>query len=231
MKKGATPAQIFGIMYDLVEMGFIVKNDQDFKNIVIKKYNEIYCQTSKDTIIANIREDAMVEFQEERFICKLPQDNNKVDLISVKIIDNIVSIIVSQQKGNNSSFNSTSLSKTLEKLSEFITENKVKKYFYLLPDELNPTVNGMDYNVEVIIGMFSAVGGTTKTKNGRDIRFTSNDEYLRLMGIISNDIICLDYWVVNKFKNLNHEYKAIDNCCNFDYIYDRCIQKLLTNGN
>ena len=42
MKKGATPAQIFGIMYDLVEMGFIVKNDQDFKNIVIKKYNEIY---------------------------------------------------------------------------------------------------------------------------------------------------------------------------------------------
>jgi hypothetical protein len=51
------------------------------------------------------------------------------------------------------------------------------------------------------------------------------------MGIISNDIICLDYWVVSKFKNLNHEYKAIDNCCNFDYIYDRCIQKLLTNGN
>ena len=84
MKKGATPAQIFGIMYDLVEMGFIVKNDQDFKNLVIKKYNEIYCQTSKDTIISNIREDAMVEFQEERFICKLPQDNNKVDLISVK---------------------------------------------------------------------------------------------------------------------------------------------------
>jgi CRISPR/Cas system endoribonuclease Cas6 (RAMP superfamily) len=52
-----------------------------------KKYNEIYFQTSKDTIISNLREDAMVEFQEERFITKLPQDNNKVDLMAVKIID------------------------------------------------------------------------------------------------------------------------------------------------
>jgi hypothetical protein len=231
MKKGAIPAQIFGIIYDLKEIGHTVKYGQEFKNYVIKKYNEIYFQTSKDTIISNLREDAMVEFQEERFITKLPQDNNKVDLMAVKIIDNVVSIIVSQQKGNNSSFNSTSLSKTLEKLSEFITKDKIKEYFCLLPDKLNPNINGLIYNVEVIIGMFSAIGSTTKTKNGENIRFVSNDDYLQLMGIVSNDIISLDYWVINKFNGLNHKYSAIDNCCNFDYIYDRCIQKLLTNGN
>ena len=129
MKKGATPAQIFGIIYDLMDSGYIVNNSQNFKDTVIKKYNSIYGQTSKDTVISNLREEAMIEFQEERFICKLSQDKNKVDLMSVKIINNVVSIIVSQQKGNNASFNSTSLSKTLEKLSDFISENKIINYF------------------------------------------------------------------------------------------------------
>ena len=116
-------------------------------------------------------------------------------------------------------------------MSEFIDQNKITSYFDLLPDNLNPNVNGLEYSIEVIIGMFSAVGETTKIKNDNHIRFISNDEYLRLMGIVSNDIVCLDYWVVNKYRSLNHEYSAIDNCCNFDYIYDKCIQKLLTNGN
>ena len=76
------------------------------------------------------------------------------------------------------------------------------------------------------------VNAVDYTSNDKfDIRFTSNDEYLELMGIVSNDIVCLDYWVVNKYKSLNHEYNAIDNCCNFDDIYNKCIQKVLTNGN
>jgi len=229
MKKGATPAQIFDIIFQLIEIGYDL-NDNNFRTNVEKKYNQIYSQTSKDTIMSNLREDAMIRFQKERFIVKLPQDKNKVDLMSANINGNVVSLIVSQQKGNNSSFNSTSLSKTLEKLSEFVIKNKIKNYFNLLPDHLNPDLNGLKYEVEVIVGMFSAVGETFKIKNDITIKFLSNNNYLKYMGISDNDIVNLDYWVFNQFKTLNHDYSAIDNCCNFEDIYNKCILIIKNDG-
>ena len=230
MKKGASPAQIFEIIGKLLEEGHNINSDQ-LKKVVRGRYNEIYSQSSKDTIVANLREDAMVKFQQHRFIVKLPQDNNKVDLMAVKIEDEAVSIRVSQQKGNNSSFNSTSLSKTIDMLSDFINNDKFSKYFNLLPDSLNPNINGLPYNVEVVIGMFLAEGETTKKGNGVDINFISNNDYLRFMGIFNYDIIDLDYWVVKELKSKNHSYDAVGICGNFDDVYDKCVNLVREDGN
>lgn len=230
MKKGASPAQIFEILEKIVIED---KNldEAEIKTKVIEEYNSIYSQDSKDTKIANLRESAMVQFQEERIIVKLPQDNNKVDLMAVKLSNNIVDIKISQQKGNNASFNSTSLSKTIDSLSDFVLNNKVKEYFNLLPDNLNPEVNGMDYKVEVVIGMFLAEGKTSKTKHGVEIKFLSNNDYLRFMGIINHDIIDLDYWVIKQFKLSTHNYNAVNVCTNFDEVYDKCLNLIRVNGN
>jgi hypothetical protein len=67
MKKGASPAQIIEIISGLLNEGHSVKSEK-LKNIVKERYNEVYSQSSKDTIIANLREDAMVKFQEDRLI-------------------------------------------------------------------------------------------------------------------------------------------------------------------
>lgn len=230
MKKGASPAQIIEVISGLLNEGHSIKSEK-LKNIVKERYNEIYSQSSKDTIIANLREDAMVKFQEDRFIVKLPQDNNKVDLMSVKIENGVVDIRVSQQKGNNSSFNSTSLSKTIDMLSDFIVNDKVRNYFELLPDELNPNINNLSYSVNVVIGMFLAEGKTTKSGKGVDINFISNNDYLRFMGIFNSDIVDLDYWVVKELTSRNHTYDAITICGNFDEIYDKCLNLIENDGN
>jgi hypothetical protein len=226
ISKGISPVQIIEIISSLVDVGFEIDRP-DFKSKVISKYNDIFSKNSKDTIIANLREDAMVQFQEDRFITKLPQDNSKVDLMSVKIINNVVDIRVSQQKGNDASFNSSSLSKTIDSLTKFIEGNKITDYFYLLPEHLNPNKNGLKYKVEVIIGMILACGEGNK----RGIKTITNNEYLRYMGILSKDICDIDYWAYTQLKNRNHEYYAIDKCCNFDIIYDKCISIILNDGN
>ena len=230
MKKGASPAQILEIIQELITEGKSVYSD-DIKLKVMERYNSIYSQDSKDTKIANLREDAMVHFQDDRFIIKLPQDNNKVDLMAAKIENDIVDIRISQQKGNNASFNSTSLAKTIDSLSDFVIKDKVKNYFNLLPDHLNPNINNLEYKVDVIIGMFLAEGKTVKSKDGVDIKFMSNDDYLRFMGIINNDIVDLDYWVVEQFKSVNHSYDAVNICENFNTIYDKCLNLLKSDGN
>ena len=216
--KGASPAQIIEIIRFLVDSGIKI-TAPEFKNRVKSKYNDIFSKNSNDTIIANIREDAMLEFQEDRFIIKLPQDNSKVDLMSVKIIDNVVDIRVSQQKGNDASFNSSSLSKTIDSLIKFIETDKITNYFDLLPDHLNPHKNGLTYNVDVVIGMILACGEGKKSC----IRIITNNEYLNYMGIFSKDICDIDLWAYKQLKSRNHDYFAVDKCCNFDIIYDRCI--------
>lgn len=224
--KGIAPIQVIEIITLLVDSGTNI-TEPEFKDKVISKYNDIFLKNSKDTIIANLREDAMVEFQEDRFITKLPQDNSKVDLMSVKIIDNVVDIRVSQQKGNDASFNSSSLSKTIDSLYNFINGNKIVDYFHLLPEHLNPHKNGLTYNVEVVIGMILACGEGNKS----GIRTITNNEYVNYMGIFSKDICDIDSWASKQLKSRNHEYCAVDKCCNFDIIYDRCINIFLDDRN
>ena len=226
ISKGASPAQIIEIIESLRD-SIVDITTTEFKDMVVSKYNEIFFKTSKDTIIANIREDAILKFQEDRVIIKLPQDNSKVDFMAVKIMDGVVDFRIAQQKGNNASFNSTSLAKTLECLKDFKTTNKITDYFDLLPDDLNPNKNGLPYNVDVVIGMFLACGETQM----KGVRVLTNDDYLRYLGIFTKDICELDYWVFKQFKNRNHEYSAIDKCCNFDTIYTKCINILLHDGN
>lgn len=229
VKKGASPAQIIEIIETLLDGGADV-NSNDFKTNVITMYNSIFGKTSKDTIVANLREDAMIEFQENRVIIKLPQDNNKVDLVSIKIIDGVIDIRVSQQKGNDASFNSSSLKNTLDGLVSFIDEDKSRQYFHLFPDHLNPLKTNLPYNVDVFIGMFLACGeGDKKTKNGGKIKIMTNDDYLSYMGITTKDICELDYWVNKQLKNRNHSYDAVDKCENFDIIYNKCLE-LVLNG-
>jgi hypothetical protein len=230
MKKGASPIQIIEIIDSLISPNTDI-NGKDFKNKVKSTYNSIFAKVSKDTKIANLRETVMIHFQEDRLIIKLPQDNRKVDLMSVKIIDGVVDIRVSQQKGNDASFNSSSLSNTLHELKNFINGDKVKEYFHLLPDDLNPLKNKLPYRVDVIIGMFLAIGTTIKKKDGFELKFMSNNDYLRYMGIVSNDICDLDLWVYNEFNKLGHTYDAVDKCDNFDIIYNKCLSLVLNNGN
>jgi hypothetical protein len=230
IKKGASPAQIIEIIQRLIDGGVDINSD-GFKMTVISTYNSVYSKTSKDTIIANLRENAMIEFQEDRLIVKLPQDNNKVDLMSVKIIDGIIDIRISQQKGNNASFNSSSLSNTLSCIANFIHEEKVCSYFNLLPDNLNPIKTNLPYKVEVIIGMVLACGENKIEKNGNTIKVMSNDEYLSYMGITNIGICEIDYWVIKELRKRNHEYDAVDKCENFDIIYDKCVNMILNDRN
>lgn len=228
IRKGASPAQIIEIIQTLND-GNINITSLDFKMNVIGMYNSIFSKNSKDTIIANIRENAMVKFQEDRVIMKLPQDNNKVDLIAIKNIDDVIDIRISQQKGNDASFNSSSLSATLSCMSTFKNENRVQSYFHLFPDHLNPIKTNLSYNVDIVIGMFLACGEGKKEKNNDTFKIITNDDYLRYMGIMSKDICDIDYWVINELNKREHEYDAVDKCNNFDIIYNKCINLILND--
>lgn len=231
MKKGTNPSQILRIISDVNSRGIYgdIKSE-DFKREVINEYNRIYSITSIDTIVANLREDAIIHFQDEYRLYKLPQDNNKVDIIGVKMEDNIIKIVVSQQKGNNGSFNSTSFQKTLEKLKLFYDDNLVEGYFNLLPDELNPKKVNLPYTLDIIIGMTIACGDDVILDVERNIVQCSNGGYLKKIGIVNNDMVDIDYWVNENDKIKNHTYDAVSKCHDFDYIYDKCIKKLIDNG-
>jgi hypothetical protein len=224
MKKGTSPATVMTLIYEGLELGL---TEDKLKKSVINRYNQIYSVQSRDTIIANLREDAIVEHQEEMIIRKLPQDNNKVDFIAVKIENNRLKIVISQQKGNNASFNSTSLSKTLEKLSELVRQKKYTQYFNLLPDEYNPLITNMEYDIKVIVGFTLACGSTNYIYDEVTIPFLCGKDYLNEIGIYSKSMIDLDYWVLKQEKIKKHEYNAIDNCCDFNIIYDACLTKIL----
>jgi hypothetical protein len=226
IKKGASPAQIIEIIENLINLGLNI-NSREFKDKVIYEYNKIFSKNSKDTIIANLREDALINFQEDRVIVKLPQDTTKVDLMAVKIIDGIVDIRVSQQKGNDASFNTSSLYSTLKGLNDFINQDKVSNYFHLLPNHLNPNLNGLPYKVDVVIGMILACGDGVKG----NVNVVTNNKYLEYMGILNTDICEVDYWVHKEFKKREHAYSAIDKCHNFDIIYNKCIDIILNHGN
>lgn len=227
MKKGSNPAQILIIMRDIIsENPTIVLTSQRFKEMVINRYNKIYGVTSKDTIIANLREDAMIYHQEEMTLVKLPQDGNKVDILGVKVVGNIIKFVISQQKGNNASFNSTSFQKTLEKLQSFIDNSLVEQYFHLLPENFNPNICGLDYEVEVIIGMTIACGDTVILDNERNIKMCSGSNYLEKMGIVSYTKVDIDDWVITQDKIKNHSYDAISKCCDFNEIFNECIDKI-----
>ena len=226
MKKGTNPSQVLMIISDITsENPGIEITTPPFKKMVEKRYNQIYSVTSKDTMISTLREGAMIHHQEEMFLVTLPQDGNKVDILAAKNVDNTIKIVVSQQKGNNASFNSTSFEKTFEKLQNFKDNLLVEQYFHLLPNELNPKVCGLNYELEVIIGMTIACGDTEIIDNERNIKIYSQSEYLKKMGILSYDIVDLDMWVINQDKIKNHSYNAVDKCHNFDEIYNKCIQK------
>jgi hypothetical protein len=225
MKKGTNPAQILMIMNSIIsENPNGILTSPCFKEKVVNKYNETYGVKSKETIIANMREDAMIHYQEELVLVKLPQDGNKVDILGVKVVDNIIKFVVSQQKGNNASFNSTSYQKTLEKLQSFIDNSLVEQYFHLIPENLNPNICGLNYEVEVIIGMTIACGDTKILDDERNIKLYSGSDYLEKMGIFSYDMIYMDNWIINQDRIKNHLYDAVSKCCDFDEVFNKCIE-------
>ena len=226
MKKGVN----LGEVYLLIDKGMRLGLDLcsvEMKDYVHNGYNELYGSTSRSTIMSNLREDALVFFQEDMFISKLPQDNNKVDLIAAKLDGGRVSIIISQQKGNNASFNSTTLQKTLEKLGHVRLVDHVK-YFGFLPDELNPTKNGLEYDLEVIIGFTTAYSEKVESFRSGSVvvDYYCGDMYLRKFGISSKKMSHLDLWVSKQDKVCNHNYDAISECYNFLQVFDECIEAM-----
>jgi hypothetical protein len=221
IKKGADP----GIILELLSSDDIVTlSVPEKKEVVKKKYSEYFGKTSKETMKANVREDIIVKNQKNRFLVKLPQDLKKLDIMAAHLdeSDNLIKITFAQQKGNNASFNSSSESKTLESISKCVKNNTYKDFFNLLPDNLNPNINGKKYTVDVCIGMVNACGYNIKVQDNIEIKYLTNNDYLVYLGLELNTIqIAIQVENHNKIKT--HTYDAVSECCNWDEIYDECI--------
>ena len=229
LKKGADPSVIIGI---LKKNNLNEFNEDDLKEKVKKEYSNYFSRTSLDTYKANVREEIIINNQKRRFLIKLPQDLRKVDIMACHY-DNekdIIVISLVQQKGNNASFNSSSESKTLECMSNCFIDKTYIEYFDKLPDHLNPKKNGKNYVVDLSIGMVNAVGGKSKIKNGVKINYYSNDDYLSYLGL-DIDIIELSMLIDNNEKIMNHSYDAVNDCKNWDTIYNKCLNRVLKYGN
>jgi hypothetical protein len=228
MKKGANNQRIFDLIRKGLKFGLEL-NSQDLKDFVITEYNNSYAITSLDTIAANLRENAIIRFQEEMIIRKVEQDGKgSSDLIAAKIVSNKVEIVISQQKGNDASFNSSSKSDTLRKLSK-VKNGNYKDYFRFLPDSLNPDLNGLEYTIDVIIGYTNAFDDKVGTYNCKDsdttIDYYCGDMYLRKLGINKTDMFDIDFWVSNQEKINNHSYDATQKCYNFNESYNNCVKR------
>lgn len=215
MKKGADPAILFMIMDELVEGG-LSTTDRTFKFQVQSQYNAIHKVPSLRTKISNKREEAIIAHQDKLLIFKLPQDGNGMDLAAYKLDDTTIKFILVQQKGNNSTLNGGGKEKAIEKVKEFIDQDKITEYFYLLPDDLNPDKTGYEYSVEPIFGYYLATGSADFS----GIPVYTNNAYLKKIGI-DNSIVRLDRWVISNLDSL--EYNAVEKCTNFDEIYEECL--------
>jgi hypothetical protein len=227
VKKGADPS----IILDILNNNYI-KNLKEFerKEEVKKRYSEFFGKTSKETIKANIREDVIVNNQKNRFLAKLPQDLKKLDLIAAHYDkkNDIIVITLSQQKGNNASFNSTSESKTLECISKCINEKTYVEFFNLLPENLNPIKTNKNYKIDVCVGMVNARGENIKKYDNVEIKYLTNDYYLSYLGL-EVSTVDIAFEICYNSKITEHSYDAITDCGNWDYIYDKCKEKLNIN--
>jgi hypothetical protein len=100
----------------------------------------------------------------------------------------------------------------------------VEQYFHLIPENLNPNICGLNYEVEVIIGMTIACGDTKILDDERNIKLYSGSDYLEKMGIFSYDMIYMDNWIINQDRIKNHLYDAVSKCCDFDEVFNKCIE-------
>jgi hypothetical protein len=224
IKKGADAGLLIELLSEK-EVQSLSKNER--KKEIQRKYNEYFGKTSKETFKANVRENVIIENQKNRFLVKLPQDLKKLDIMAAHLckITDTIKVTFSQQKGNNASFNSSSESKTLESISDCVNRSTYKEFFNLLPDELNPNKNGKKYEIDVIVGMVNACGENIKYKDGVEIKYLTNDEYLLYLGL-EVDIVELAFQIQKQDKIINHYYDAVSECCNWDEIYDKCVYKL-----
>jgi len=227
VKKGADPSIILEILNnDNVKNLIEVERKKEVK----KKYSEFFGKTSKETIKANLREDVIVNNQKNRFLIKLPQDLKKLDIMAAHYDESndVVKITLSQQKGNNASFNSSSEAKTLECISKCINEKTYVDFFSLLPDDLNPNKNNKKYEIDVCIGMVNACGENVKKYNDVEIKYLTSNNYLSYLGLEVNTVdIAFDIYY--HCKIVEHSYDAISECCNWDYVYNKCKEKLNIN--
>ena len=227
IKKGADPGIILDILFsDNVKL----LSPPEKKIEVKKKYSEHFGKTSKETIKANVREDIIIKNQKNRFLVKLPQDLKKLDIMAAHLdeVNDIIKITFFQQKGNNASFNSSSESKTLENISKCVINGTYMEFFKLLPNNLNPIINGKKYDMDVCVGMVNACGSNSKVQDGIVIKYLTNNDYLLYLGIeISTIQVAMQ--VEKHDKIINHSYDAVLGCCNWDEIYDKCIIEI-NNG-
>jgi hypothetical protein len=229
LKKGADPS----ILIEILSNKDIRNIDKvELKEIVKTEYNNYFSKTSLDTCKAIVREDIIVNNQKKRFLSKLPQDLKKFDIIAANYNHekDIIEITLSQQKGNNASFNSSSEAKTLECMSDCFINKTYDVFFQYLPDNLNPIKMNKDYTIDLCIGMVNAVGGKIKTKNGVVIRYYSNDEYLSYLGLDINTVE-LAMMIQNSDKIKNHHYDAVLECKNWEDIYNKCLNLIIKSGN
>lgn len=192
---------------------------------VKKRYNAELGKTSKETIKGYVREDVIVRSQRNRFIAKLPQDLKKLDLMVAHQENGVIKISFVQLKGQNSSFNSSSEPKTLESMAKCFRYETYKEFFFLLPDELNPTIDNKPYEVEMVIGMVYATGSNTKYYDGVEIKYLSGDDFLLYLGL-EMDTVDLASEINNDYRVVNHTYDAVHLTDDWFEVYDKCLRKL-----
>jgi hypothetical protein len=70
--------------------------------------------------------------------------------------------------------------------------------------------------------MVNACGHNIKVQDNIEIKYLTNNDYLRYLGLELNTIqIAIQVENHNKIKT--HTYDAVSECCNWDEIYDECI--------
>jgi hypothetical protein len=224
LKKGADPSIILEIFSTNSNPLLISPSERQVETK--KLYSKYFSSTSKETIKANLREDIIIRNQKKRFISKLPQDLKKLDLIVANLNEenNTIKITFVQQKGNNASFNSTSEAKTIDSIYKCKESGSYREYFKFLPDRLNPDISKKKYEIDFVIGMVNAIGFKEYAKNDFYIQYLSGDEYLNYIGL-EIDTVEVAHQVMNEKKIIEHEYNAIDQCYNWDYIYEKCEEK------
>lgn len=215
MTKGTSIVHLYQVIDELIELGHSVK-DNTFKFIVKSKYNKIFQVQSNTTKISNLREKAIEEHSTGGYLINVDRDGNGMDFIRATLTDGKILFQVWNQKGNSGSLNANSSKSVKLHSKSFIEEDKIKSYFDRFPDDINPDKTGYDYDVDVFLGYYSAIGDG----NLGDIPIYGSENYFKKVGV-NETRLELDKWVYDRIKNEIYDAGATD----FDEVYLEIIKK------
>lgn len=217
-QKGTDCTVLLNILNNILSEN-IFNTKEDILNESIKRYNSYFKQYSTNTKWNNLREDAVIVFQKNKFIKKLEQTGTKLDFITAhRNKEQKIVVEFFQQKGNSSSQNSTSGPATYENIAECIKNKTYEEFFNILPNHLNPLKNNQDYEIGFFLGYGTAIGDSnSKDYNGVKITTLCGNEYRQKLGLESTDFE-MAKWILDTYKDTN--YDAVNKCKDWNNKFD-----------